>query len=309
VGGRFENNASLVNIDNLTNAGTFVGSLRSTGTFANQSTGEVRLASGQSMISEGTGAHTNAGLIDAVGASVEFDGALTNVANTGLIYGRNAVLRFDGGLTNQGSLALSFGTSDIYGDIDNQAGGEIVVSGLSNASFLGDLTNNGGVQTGTGSTTVFFGDVTGAGNFSGAGQVLVEGDLRPGNSAAAVSFGGDLFLGSQTVLGIELGGTTAGSEHDQLIVAGDLMIAGVLAVSVIDSFEVGAGDSFHIFDASSISGSFSSISLPALLGPLFWNTSSLLSTGLLQVIPEPNTALLLSLGLVGLSARRRSLRS
>ena len=98
-------------------------------------------------------------------------------------------------------------------------------------------------------------------------------------------------------------------EHDQLIVAGDLMIAGVLAVSVIDSFEVGAGDPFQIFEASSISGSFSSISLPALLGPLFWNTSSLLSTGLLQVIPEPSTALLLSLGLTGLAARRRSLRS
>jgi uncharacterized membrane protein YjfL (UPF0719 family) len=39
--------------------------------------------------------------------------------------------------------------------------------------------------------------------------VLIEGDLRPGNSAAAVSFGGDLLLGTQTVLDIELGGTTA----------------------------------------------------------------------------------------------------
>ena len=215
------------------------------------------------------------------------------------------MLRFDGGLENQGSLALSFGTSDVYGDIDNQAGGEVVVSGLSNASFLGDLTNNGDVQTGAGSTAVFFGDVTGAGSFSGTGQVLIEGDLRPGNSAAAVFFGGDLLLGNQTLLDIELGGTEPGSEHDQLVVNGDLILAGVLAVSVLDGYELSAGDSFKIFDAPSISGSFSSTSLPELSGALYWETASLLSNGILQVIPEPSTALLLGIGLAGLGIKRR----
>lgn len=114
---------------------------------------------------EGIGGHSNEGLVDVVGATAGFDGVLTNAASTGLIYGPNAVLRFDGGLTNQESLALSFGTSDIYGDIDNQVGDELVESDLSNASFLGDPGNNGDVQTGTGSTAVFFGDVTGAESF------------------------------------------------------------------------------------------------------------------------------------------------
>ena len=118
-------------------------------------------------------------------------------------------------------------------------------------------------------------------------------------------FGGDLMLGSQTVLDIELGGTTAGSEYDQLIVAGDLTVAGVLSVSVLGDFEVSAGDSFEIFDASSILGDFAAINLPELGGTLSWNTSSLLTSGVLKAVPEPTTGLLLSLGLLGVAVRRR----
>ncbi len=43
---------------------------------------------------------------------------------------------------------------------------------------------------------------------------------------------------------------------------------------------------------------------------LEWDTSSLQTAGVIQVIPEPSTALLLGLGLTGLSWKgRRSLRS
>ncbi len=50
---------------------------------------------------------------------------------------------------------------------------------------------------------------------------------------------------------------------------------------------------------------------PILLSTgLEWDTSSLQTAGVIQVIPEPSTALLLGLGLTGLSWKgRRSLRS
>lgn len=45
--------------------------------------------------------------------------------------------------------------------------------------------------------------------------------------------------------------------------------------------------------------------LPELPGPLAWNTNNLISGGLLQVVPEPSTSLLLGLGLAGLAVRGR----
>jgi hypothetical protein len=40
--------------------------------------------------------------------------------------------------------------------------------------------------------------VSGTGDFSGGGTVYNEGDLRPGHSPAAISFGGKLVLGSSS---------------------------------------------------------------------------------------------------------------
>jgi len=305
AGGRFENNASLVNINNFTNAGTYVGSSRSIGTFTNHSTGEVRLGSGESLIAQGLSSHSNSGLIDVVGGQIEFDGVLTNAADTGLIYGRNATMRFDGGLNNHGSLALGFGTTDLYGTIDNQATGKIVVSGLSSASFLGDIANNGSVQTGIGSTSVFYGSVSGAGAFDGTGQILMEGEFHPGNSPAEVHFGGDLLLGVTNTLTLELAGTEPGTAHDKLIVANLLSLGGVLDLQLFGGYQPTDGDRFDVFDAGSIAGMFTQMFLPQLSPGLLWDTSSLQTAGVIQVIPEPATALLVGIGLIGMATRRR----
>ena len=90
-----------------------------------KTSGEVRVAAGESLLVIGTTPfHSNFGKIEAIGGSMEFVGALTNIANVGLITGRNATFRFRNGLTNNGSLMLSFGTSDVSGDITNSATGK-----------------------------------------------------------------------------------------------------------------------------------------------------------------------------------------
>ena len=60
---------------------------------------------------------------------------------------------------------------------------------------------------------------------------------------------------------------------------------------------------FQIFDAGTLSGTFSAVLLPDLPGMLGWDSSLLYSSGTLSVIPEPATLPLLALGM--LLARRR----
>ena len=125
--------------------------------------------------------------------------------------------------------------SDVFGDVTNTGSGSIVVSGLANVTFVGDVVNNGAIRTSAGAASVFFGAVSGAGSFPGTGTVFLEGDLRPGNSPAEVEFEGDLVLGLFAHTQIELGGTGPG-QSDRVIVGRDASIDGDLTVSLINGF-------------------------------------------------------------------------
>ena len=283
------NNAGTLDTDGtvdatmLTNTGVLTGSGTVTAIIDNQASGEVRVDTGESLQIANGGAHTNAGTIRAFGGDLEITGALTNAVSTGLIAARDAILQFSGGLTNHGSMGLSFGTTDVFGDITNSATGQIVVSGNSNATFWEDVANAGSITTSTGSTSVFFGSVSGAGSFPGGGTNFFEGDLAPGASPSSVQFGGDVVLGPFTKTHIELGGTTPGSQHDQLDVTGDLTIGGTLNVTLIDAggglLNPQAGDFFDILNFASISGDFTTLNLPALDLGLMWNVGFLKTTG------------------------------
>ena len=238
----------------VTNQGVLRGTGRIVSVLTNEATGEVRVASGERLVLTGAG-NTNAGKMEAIGGEIEFTQDLTNAASTGLVAGSDATLRFTGGLTNNGSVALSFGRDFLSGDINNAAAGTIIVSGNAGATFYDDVTNAGTIQVSAGSTAVFFGAFRGTGT-TGAGDVFLEGDTRPGMSAGVMGFGGDVFLGPAARLEAELGGTAAGSGYDQVNVAGNATLDGTLAVSLIDSFEPAPGDAFTVLTYGSRSGEF-----------------------------------------------------
>ena len=100
-----------------------------------------------------------------------------------------------------------------------------------------------------------------------------------------------------------LGGTTAGSQYDRIDTSGQLVLAGVLDVELIDGFMPQAGESFELFNGD-ISGRFSQLSLPALDSGLTWDTSDLYTTGTISVVPEPSTLVLLTIAAVGLAGYR-----
>ena len=243
---------------------------------------------------------------------MEFTVRFTNLPSTGIITGRDATLRY-GQLTNMGSLSLVAGTSDIHGDIANT--GTIAVSGgagggTQTAIFHDDVLQNGALTVSavgaTRSVAVFLGSYSGAGGITGGGDVFFEGDLRPGNSPASVTYSANVSLASTTRLTMELGGRTEGSQYDHLAVTGGFALGGNLDVVLIGGFAPESGDRFNLFDYNSatLSGNFTAINLPTLAPGLAWDTSNFRTTGELLVVPEPTTAMLLGIGLLGTLRRR-----
>jgi hypothetical protein len=98
---------------------------------------------------------------------------------------------------------------------------------------------------------------------------------------------GSITLNSSNTLGIGLGGTTRSSQYGDVVVSGNASLAGMLNISVFNGFAPAAGNRFDILDWGTHSGTFASVTLPALSGSLVWNTSLLYTSGVLRVV-DPN---------------------
>ena len=147
--GRIQNNSSL-QFGNLNNGGIFAGGGSLLGNFVNQSSGNVRIAAGQSLYLQNIGPQSNAGLIQVIGtgasqAQFESAGPFTNASGggTGMIAAQNATLEFDGGLTNQAAVAFSYGVNNVFGTVTNSPSGNITVAGGAGVTFYGDVAQNG----------------------------------------------------------------------------------------------------------------------------------------------------------------------
>ncbi|TAK46426.1 MAG: filamentous hemagglutinin N-terminal domain-containing protein [Betaproteobacteria bacterium] len=173
-------------------------------------------------------------------------------------------------LTNIGTLDLS-GTS-ISGLFTNA--GVVNVTGVVSAS--------GGMMQNAGLTTVPAGQTLGVG---GSGLVLAGGTLvgngtidgnvfntagivAPGASPGILTINGDYTQGANGALTVDVGGTIAGSEYDQLVVNGDVFLDGNLNTLLFGSYTPLPGDSYTIISATgTITGSFANVFQPAGLLP------------------------------------------
>ena len=93
---------------------------------------------------------------------------------------------------------------------------------------------------------------------------------------------------------MELGGLIPGSQYDKIIVTGELVLGGLLDVVLINDFRPQGGNRFDLFDGRT-SGVFNSVSLPPLGSGLSWDTNGLYTQGVITVVPEPGTLVLLLL--------------
>src|SRR4029453_5722614 len=106
----------------------------------------------------------------------------------------------------------------------------------------------------------------GDGSISGSVSVGSAGVLAPGNSIGDLAVGAIAF-GSLARFNLELGGLIAGTQFDQLIVAGDALLNGQLGVLLVNGFVPAAGNTFKVLTSGgNVNGTFSSLSLPAVAG-------------------------------------------
>jgi len=228
-------------------------------------------------------------------------------------------------ITGAGSVTISntSGKTVLSSSSNTYSGGTVVKTGTL------VFTNTSGSATGTGSVTVDTpATLAGSGRIAPAADnsVQIIGTLSIGtvNTVAAdaeiitsgtgtlrIEGSGALFM--DLVSGAGLGDNSSlASSADVLVLGGTLTLetGSTLRVqnpNAMTSFT--AGDLWRLFDYSTLGGSavgtFTTLDLPVLTGGLFWDTSKLYTTGTISIAPEPQRALLISLGLASLLMRRR----
>jgi hypothetical protein len=188
-------------------------------------------------------------------------------------------MKFDGGLINRGIFSISQLGNEVYGSVVNRPAGDLQVNANADVTFFGPITNRGTLHVGSNATATFESLLADLGT-TGAGDVIVNGELDPDISFGPMSFGGDLTLGNLANLEIEIGGTAL-TEFARVEVGGDTLLDGSLEVALINGFTPQVGDRFEIVTSlGSTSGTFSSLSLPNLGPTLLW-----------QLLPGPVTSL------------------
>ena len=143
--------------------------------------------------------------------------------------------------------------------------GTLTLTGSNTASGTTTVSAGGLAVTGStaGATTVASGaTLSGTGTLGGTVTVQSGGILSPGTSPGSLTIQGDLTMDAGSTLAIEINGTTAGTQYDQLVVNGATGIGGA-TLSVVHGYTASAGDSHVIIvndAADAVTGTFSGLS-------------------------------------------------
>jgi hypothetical protein len=147
------------------------------------------------------------------------------------------------------------------------------------ASFSMTL-NNESTHTVSGTLSITSNSsLTLSGGSLSAGSIANNGNFTINSGAITV---GDVTLNSTSALHLGLGGISRGLQYGALTANGNVALSGSLIVS-LNSFTPAYGQTFDLIDWSARSGTFNSVSLPALTGSLVWNTSGLYTSGAISV--------------------------
>ena len=169
-----------------------------------------------------------------------------NFVNSGTAELKSGLLNFSGGppagVMNTGSVIVDSGaTFFIYGGQYVQDEGSTILD--DGTLWGGDITVLGGSVVGTGTIV---------------GEVVNSGQIIAGGSGTSGVLGvsGNYTQTASGALDLDIGGTTAGSKYDQLVVSGAAMLAGNVDVSLIDGFQPALGETFVPLTFGSSSGNF-----------------------------------------------------
>ncbi|HEX8913094.1 MAG TPA: autotransporter-associated beta strand repeat-containing protein, partial [Humisphaera sp.] len=295
-------------------AGSGVGSVAVTG----GGTGYVTAPIVQ--IARGTGDTTGVGAVAV--ATIDAGGAVTGVTmlNPGTGYtvaptitllggnpataatgvtGTLAATGASGGLTKTGAGTLTLTGANTYAGTTTVSAGTLVVNG---SLASGSTVNNGGT-------------LGGSGTIAGAVTANSGSTVSPGNSPGVLSTGTLTLAAGSTAL-MEINGTTAGTQYDQLNVTGTVTLGGG-ALQVALGYTPLVGDTFRLINndgtADPVVGTFAGLPTSGSTFQSGGATFAINYAGgdgndvtLTTTVPEPASAgALLAAAAAGLLARRR----
>lgn len=157
-----------------------------------------------------------------------------------------------GGLIKDGTGTVTLAAVNTYKGPTLVSNGTLVVEGQ---------IDTGGVVVAAGGTLMGAGTV--------AGLIVSDGTVAPGTSPGQLT-SIDYTQNAGGTLVLEIGGTTAGTQYDQLIVANAATLSGTLTVQLINGYVPTTNDVFDIVTATSVAGVFTATNLPALSGGDTW---------------------------------------
>ena len=219
---------------------------------------------------------TSTGALDVRYGTLTLNSGTVTVNNFLATNGASSVVNFSGGLLRSGGSSVSNGVAFTVGDGTNTATLDLLGGTHSFADGLMLSTNS---------------SLIGSGNISG--NVTNFSIIAPGHSIGTINITGGLMLTNTSELDMEIAGP---GTNDQLDISGLLQAGGLLNVTLTNGYTGNAGDTFDLFNFGSLSGTFAQTNLPALGGGLWWNTGNLYTLGEIQIVPEPGTGALLTLG-------------
>jgi len=127
----------------------------------------------------------------------------------------------------------------------------------------GELSLAGGAIGGNIAYAVSGGVVSGAGAFTGALQLSGSAEVRPGGPLGRLNLTGAFTAGNTAKSVFQLGGTTAGTDYDQIAATGALNLNGDLRIEFANGFTPGGEDTFTLLTGASRAGTFSATNAPA----------------------------------------------
>lgn len=245
--------------------------------------GEITFAHAASFSGAGSGADVagTLGHVSAPGLEVRNGGLLSANRFGNLTANGPAGIVANGGgnlVGLNGSNIVALGGGNIValggGNVISGNGSTIVALGGGNkaANKLAAAALRGSAKSLSPATSAIIaqagGTITGDATFEADNGVWIEdgGSLVPGYPLGTLTVTGTLDLAAGSLLTAEIGGLAAGSQHDRVVVSGALTIGGNLRVTMANGFVPALGDTFTILSADSVTGTFSSLGLPALSG-------------------------------------------
>jgi T5SS/PEP-CTERM-associated repeat protein len=144
---------------------------------------------------------------------------------------------------------------------------------LIDTDVSGALNSPAGSTINIGGSVRFSGPVRGGANFLGSGIVQFDGNYDPGDGIGRVLFDGDVTLGADNDLRLDLGGTAPG-QHDQLDVFGHVTLGGTLNLVLAEGYVPQNGHEFPLILYGSTSGSFSDVDYPPIADGLSWRLAA-----------------------------------